>query len=147
MLQGPQVTWGQPDQIHLNHTQTLAFKVYLVFIAFSLLAAGIHFWKSRRTNRPTDTGIEEYNLRLLRSVSSLGRWILLNLLIWGLLTCTELRSFLNALSVQRTFGASLFLPLIVDVFQTLTLSLWVILILYITRWFILKRAERIVNPR
>jgi hypothetical protein len=147
MVQAPQTTWGQYDPIYTNHASSIAFKVYLVFIVLSLAAAAVHLVKSLRSRRQSGAEIEQSTSPLQRRASSLGKWITLNFLVWVMLTCIELRPILKTTFLRRTFEAILFLPFIVDALQTLTLTLWVTIILYLTRWYILRRTERSVNPR
>jgi hypothetical protein len=103
--------------------------------------------KSLRSRRQSGAEIEQSTSPLQRRASSLGKWITLNFLVWVMLTCIELRPILKTTFLRRTFEAILFLPFIVDALQTLTLTLWVTIILYLTRWYILRRTERSVNPR
>jgi len=139
MVQEQQVTlnwdsiWVQPS---------LTMKLYVLFVLTSLVVAAMHFIKSWKDFRAS-TGEGGQNASLKRRTFSLSRWIWLNALVWGIVTATEIVSSLDRLILLRTFGPALILSFLANLFVPLVLSLWAILALYLVRWHILRRIERI----
>ncbi len=139
MVQEQQVTLNW-DSIWIEPSLTM--KLYVLFVLASFVVAAIHFIKSWKDFRAS-SGEGVRNVSLKRRASSLSRWIWLNALVWGIVTAIEIVSSLNRLILLRTFGPVLILSSLANLFVLLILSLWAILALYLVRWHILRRIERI----
>jgi hypothetical protein len=77
------------------------------------------------------------------SSTSLRQWIGLTLLAWGIFASVSLYHGCNRLLDSKSTGSFMILFVIQDFSTTLTMALLVVLFLYLVRWHMLKRIERL----
>jgi hypothetical protein len=78
-----------------------------------------------------------------RQSLGLRRWMILNILTWALVVLGGLLNFLRGLSVQRSVGLSALAFGLEDALEPSTLFFSALIVLYVVRWHILWRAERL----
>jgi len=143
-MQQPEVMW---DYTQMIREPSLAVKLYVLFVFGSSLVAAVKLIRSWIILPPFRRAAPESLVDILsafdRPALSLRRWMNLNALAWGLVTCYGLLTALQGLSSQRLTGPSLLAWLAFDLLQPLPLFLWAVTILFLLRWHLLWRAERI----
>jgi hypothetical protein len=135
------------DYQHLIREPSTSFKLYVLFLLASCVVTGtklIRVWRaappfrlSRRANSP------EYLELLRRSRRSLKQWIGLIFLSYGILFSTSLYDVCNRLLGDNRWGSEAILLVVEDYATGLNMALWVVVFVFLARWHMLKRIERL----
>jgi hypothetical protein len=130
------------------HRQTsTSFKVYLFFLLFVCVVTSVKLLKAWRAAPPFSLPRQVSNPAYLRtledSCTSLKYWIGCILLAWGVMTSTSLVEVSNRLLREKTIGSATFLILLEDYSVVLSLALFVVLFVFLVRWHLLLRIERL----
>ena len=133
------------DPRFIDRAPSTAQRIYALFV---LLACVVTLFKLIRVwrfvlpfsaKRPT---VPSAYLKMLQaSASSLGRWIHLTLLAWGLLASTTVYDACNSLFLEKVTGRNQILLMIQNSSADLSVSLSVVLFLYLARWHLISRME------
>jgi hypothetical protein len=83
-------------------------------------------------------------LKLLRiSSRSLSHWIGCTFLGWAILSSTVLYDVCNGMRNEKATGLGVILFVIQDFSMALTMALWVVLFVFLVRWHVSARIERL----
>ncbi len=126
----------------------LAVKLYFLLVLASLVVAVAHVARNwvllppfkhveRRISRRRTAAV------FRRQALALRRWVILNVLGWVAVTLAGLLNLLRGLSLSRTVGLPVMAFALEDLLEPSVLFLWALIILYVVRWHILWRAERL----
>ena len=144
MLQD-QATWDFRTMIREPST---GFKFYVFFLLVTCIIATARFVKIWRLARPFNIPQENAKIaldKLRLTVSSFLGWIVLTILAWGILTSFTLVKICYQLMDERIASRAAILFVIIDFATALNMALLVVLILYLARWYLLKRIERLLE--
>ena len=141
-------TW---DLRTVCYTPSTSTKVYVLFILLTFVVAIaklLRIWWAAPPFRPRPKGDLSKHVQMLRaSTSSLGRWIGLTFLAWGILVSVSLPNVCYGLTAERTIGIASILFVISDSAPALSAALFAVLFLYLSRWYFIRRMERLGWPR
>jgi hypothetical protein len=124
------------------------FKFYVFFLLVTCIIATARFVKIWRLARPFNIPQENAKIaldKLRLTVSSFLGWIVLTILAWGILTSFTLVKICYQLMDERVASRAAILFVIIDFATALNMALLVVLILYLARWYLLKRIERLLE--
>jgi len=134
------------DFVSVQREPTLAIKVYVLVVLASFIVAAVHlvkFWRSARILKRFDGNLDFDALLPLRDRAlSLKRWIVLNILAWGVVAVYGVGNITKGIGSQKSIGAALLLDIFWDLCQPLILLQWAVLVLFLVRWHMLWRIER-----
>lgn len=123
------------------------FKLYALFVLLTFVVGItklLRIWWAAPPFRPRPKGDVCKHMQMLKaSSSSLGRWIGLTFLAWGILVSVSLRGVCYGLTAERTIGIDSILFVISDSAPALSAALFAVLFLYLSRWYVVKRMERL----
>ena len=135
------------DYQHLIREPSTSFKLYVLFLLVACVMTGsklIRVWVaappfrlSRRANSPEYLGL------LRRSSRSLKQWIGFVFLSYGILFSTSLYDVCNRLLGDNRWGSAVILLVIEDYAAGLSMALCVVVFVFLARWHMLKRVERL----
>ena len=135
------------DYQNLIREPTTSFKLYLLFLTIVCLVTCIKLIKVwvavppfRASSKPPSP---EYSTLLRRSASSLKHWIGSLILSYALLFSTSLYGVCrDVLNDNRVGGAALFF-VVEDYAAALSMALLVISTVFLVRWHLVRRIERL----
>jgi hypothetical protein len=120
-------------------------KLYLLFSLFTCILAGITIVRAWRFatpfRRPSPHGRVTCLPPLLALVSVLDHLIGLSFLGWGIFAAVKVVDVCRHYLDQSRIIPTGFLFVLIDLFSTLTLALFVILFLYLFRWHAINRIR------
>jgi hypothetical protein len=139
MLEG-QATWDYQDLIREPST---GFKLYTLFLFIACVVGVIKLLKVWHIARPFQ--IPQRNIpiaadRLQVTASSLGHWIGLTTLVCGILTSITLFNVCEGLLGEKVIGNAIIVFVVRDFASGLSMALFVVLFLYLIRWYLLIRV-------
>jgi hypothetical protein len=122
-------------------------KIYILFLLVVCVVSTIkliRIWRavppfrlSRRANDPS-------YLHLLQvSGTSLKQWVSFTFLAWGIVASTTLTDVCNGLLAEKSEGRYVIISLLQDFSTTLSMALLVVLFVFLARWHVLKRIDRL----
>jgi len=123
-------------------------KFYLLFLFVVCILASVKLVRVWRAAPPfrlsRKAGSPAYLQSLETSSTSLRQWIGSTFLAWGIFASVSLYDVCNGLlDSKSSIGSFVILFVIQDFSTTLTITLLVVLFLYLVRWHMLKRIERL----
>ncbi len=125
-------------------TSMMIYVLFLFLVCIVTSVKLVRVWRpalpfrlSRQASSPA------YLQSLESSSSSLKQWIGSAFLAWGIFASISLTDACNRLLANKTIGNFVILFVIQDFSMTLTMALLVVLFLFLVRWHMLKRIERI----
>jgi hypothetical protein len=142
--QSSEIGW---DLMQMGRAHSTSLKLYSVFLFIVWIVAFIkliRIWRQAwpfRLSRQTDN--PAYLKLLLGSSSGLLQWTLVTFLGWGIYMSTNLSEACVELSSRRVIGSGIILDLIQDYAGILAVTLVTALVLFLIRWYMLKRIERL----
>ena len=144
-LQNPGDGW-QPVYIWVE--PILAVKLYVLFVFVSLLVALVQLLRNWFLVPPLRSALTDSAQRAVpvfrRQALSLLRWMGLNVLVWAGVTVAGLISLFRGTWSSRPVQMQFFaLGLLEEALQPAALSCLTLIVLYVARWHILWRAERL----
>jgi hypothetical protein len=146
MLQEGSTGW---ELVSINREPSIGLKFYATFLLLACVLGSIKLirvWWLAPPFRLSRQATNAPYLGFLRgSVSSLKQWIICTLLVAGIFLCTQVYGDCNKLLVQKRIGADLIVFVVRDDAAALVMSLWVVLLLFLIRWHMLKRIEHLRN--
>jgi hypothetical protein len=144
-FQEPGTIGWRPDQIWVE--PIFAVKLYVLFVLVSLvvaltqLARNWIFLFPFRHVQPESA--RRAAVAFPRQALSLQRWMILNILAWATVTVSELINLFRGVSVFHSVGMQVMALGLVQLLQPSALFFLTWIILYVVRWHILWRAERL----
>lgn len=147
MLQ-EQGIWDYRNIVREPSTAEKVFLLYLIFVCVIAIVKLLKAWRpglgfKRSPNRATP----EHLHSLQTAASSLGRWIGLIFLSWGLLTSINSISVCSALLRQETIGWGPIVLVLLDYARLLNWTLYVATFVFLIRWQLLKRIQQMKTAR
>jgi len=116
--------------------------LFLVLIGTVAVVKLLRVWRaappfrlSSKKDSPT------YVQQLQKSASSLRQWIGLTFLGWGIFASVSLVNVCYRVLDEKAVGWATFLFVLIDYATALNMALFVVLLLYLIRWHILKRIN------
>src|ERR1700737_4146457 len=143
LLQQTSTTWDlryEPPPI------SSGLKLYMLFLFFICIITGIkvvRLWRDGRSARKRQDMNHGYPQRLQVASISLGQWIVCTFLIWGILSSIPLYDESNGLLASKTVPTSAILFTIEEFSTLLTLTLLVVFLLFLARWYVLRRLGKL----
>jgi len=137
------------DPRYMTREPSTSLKIYMLFLfvaCFVVAIKLIRIWRaappfrlSRQAGNPT------YLQSLQASSTSLKQWIGCTFLGWGILFSISLHKVCDRLLDDESMGRFAILFAIQDFATTLTMALLVAVFLFLVRWHMLDRMERLRN--
>ena len=138
------ITW---DLRHMTRTPSTIMEIYMLFLFLACIVTSVklvRIWRAAPPFRPPrHAGSPAYLELLETSSSSLKQWFGSTFLAWGIFASITLTDVCSRLLDDKRIGSSLLLFIIPDFSTTLTMALLVALFLFLVRWHMLKRIDRI----
>jgi hypothetical protein len=120
------------------------FALYLLIVGVTASVKLARVWRAAPPFRAAPLAGPPSYLRLLReSALSIQRWIGLTFLVWGFFATMNLMRLLRGLMAEKSIGSWEVFRIILQFGSTLCWALVAISYLYLIRWHMLKRCERI----
>lgn len=130
---------------------SLALQLYRLFVLISLVVGVASICRSWILVPPFRHVPTEIAYRAAttfrRQAVSIRRWMILNVLGWGAITVTELIDLFRGMWVSRTVGMQVIAVGLEDVLRPSGVLFLTLIVLYVLRWHILWRAERLERRR
>lgn len=140
--------WGP---VSIDSHPSLALRLYGLFVLVSLVVAFANVCRNWILSRPFKRIEGDARLRIAvvfgRQALGLRRWMVLNTLAWATATVAGLLNLLRGLTDQRFVGLPLISLGLQDMLEPSVLFLSILIVLYVARWHILWRAERLDRPQ
>jgi hypothetical protein len=137
-------TW---DLRYVDRGPSISMKIYVLFLLVVCIVTSVRLIRIWRAAPPFGLSRQAGNptyLRLLQASStSLKQWIGLTFLTLGIFVSVSLHDFCNGLLAEKRTGHDVILFAIQDFSTTLTMALLVVLFLFLARWHMLERIERL----
>jgi hypothetical protein len=138
------VTWDPQNMIVEPSTEQKTYILFLVVVCIVTVAKLIRVWRVALPFRLSTHANDPMYLKLLRSTqSSLCRWMWCILLGWGIVSSTALYGLCNGLLSERVTGRIVILIHIRESSALLATALWVDLFVFLIRWHVSTRIERL----
>jgi hypothetical protein len=135
------------DPRFIDRTPSTALKIYGLFLLVACVVTLFNLarvWRAVPPFSRKSPAVPSAYLGLLRATASrCGRWIALIFLAWGLLTSTSVYDLCSSLLVEKVTGRNQLLLMIQGFSSDLSMALWVVLFVYLARWHLLVRLERL----
>ena len=149
MLQQSEIQW---DPLTILREPPYPYKIYMLFLFVTLVVTGarlIRIWAAAPPFRLSRQAHNSTYVELLQRVGrDLGRWMGVASLGAGTLAALTMTGICNdKLMATTDLPPSAVLYTIRDFSVSLTMALLTLLFLFLTRWHILKRIERLQNQR
>ena len=126
---------------------SVGFRLYILFLVLVCIVAAINLFKIWRGAPPFKLSLKRdsptYIQVLETSATTLRQWIGLTFLGWGIFASLDLVDVCNHFLEQGIVRGAGILLVIIDYSMTLNMTLVVALLLYLARWYMLKRIERL----
>ena len=126
---------------------SIAFRLYLLFLVIACSVTVVRliriwlavppFWCSKRASDP------DYIKLLRKSSLSLLHWIGCTFLVWAILCATTLDVVCRGLLDEKATGWAVIQFMIRDISLELGLALWVVSFIFLVRWHVSNRIERL----
>jgi hypothetical protein len=145
LFQASETMGWQPDQMWVQ--PILAVKLYVLFVLVSVavaltqLARNWIFLFPRRNVHPESA--RRAAVMFPRQAVTLQRWMILNILAWAAATVALLMNLFRGVWAARTVRMQVMALGMEQVLQPSGLFFFTMIILYLVRWHILWRAERL----
>jgi hypothetical protein len=135
------------DLQNIHRQPSTSLKLYLLFLLFVCAVTTVKLLKAWQAAPPFRLSRQACNPTYLRGLEassiSLKHWIGCTILAWGILTSTSLYEVCNRLVGEKTIGSATFLVLLEDYSTVLSMALIVVLFVFLVRWHLLTRIERL----
>jgi hypothetical protein len=140
------VGWDLKD-LDMFHKPSASFKIYMLF----LLVVGvvtiiklIRVWRAAPPFRLSSQAENPSYLKLLRiSHRSLCHWAWCPFLGWAILSSASIYNVCYGMLNEMVTGRPVILYVILDLFTSLSMALWVALFVFLVRWHVCNRIERL----
>lgn len=137
-------TW---DLRYVDREPSNILKIYILFLLVVCIVTSVRLIRVWRAAPPFGLSRQAGNpayLRLLHASStSLRQWIGATFLGWGIFASVSLHDFCNGLLAEKSTGHGVISFAIQEFSTTLTIALLVVLFLFLARWHMLERIERL----
>jgi hypothetical protein len=137
-------TW---DLRYIDRPLSTSMKMYVLFLFVVCILASVKLVRVWRAAPPfrlsRKAGSPAYLQSLETSSISLRQWIGSTFLAWGICASVSLYDVCNRLLESKGSIGSFVILFIQDFSTTLTMALLVVLFLYLVRWHMLERIERL----
>lgn len=137
-------TWDLRD---VHPSPSAGMKLYMLFLLVACVIAGaklLKAWRGAPPFRSTRQANNPTYVDSLRAANiSLKLWIGCIFLVWGVYASVHFYDVCAGLLLQKTVGGSAIFFVVQDFAAALTMTLLVALYLFLVRWYLVKRAERL----
>jgi hypothetical protein len=137
----------QWDPVYVHRDPGVAFKLYVFLLLAGSVVAALSLFKVWCAVLPFNSRHPPAPLVYLKilqeSSNRLKRWIGLIFVGSGLATLVGIYDVCSGMLAEKSTGLAVLLPMIKDLSATLSVGLLVVLLLYLARWHILIRIERL----
>lgn len=135
------------DTQNLIREPSTSFKIYVLFLIVACVVTMIKLIRVWRVAPPFRLSSQAKNpdyLKLLRTSSrSLSHWIGCTFLGWAILISTTLYDVCNGMLNEKVTERIVILFVIRDFSTALSMALWVVLFVFLARWHVSARIERL----
>lgn len=135
------------DPVNLIREPSISFKIYILFLIVVCGVTIVKLIRIWRTAPPFRLSKQAKNLDYLKllqiSGRSLSHWIGCTFLGWAILSSTALADVCNGMRQEKVTGLGAILFVIQDFFMSFSMALWVILFVFLVRWHVCNRIERL----
>lgn len=142
-----QESGGMTSPMSIDRELWIGYKIYIWFLLATVV------WAARRMLRvwyrvppflvrPQQSREPGYLKLLELSTTSFARWTGLVVLGWVVIAATEVSRTSFDLQREVAIGAADFISPVGDLSASLCAGLWVVLFLYLARWYLDNRIER-----
>ena len=141
-----QATW------ELSREPSIGFELYALFLFIVCVVGAIKLIRVWRIARLLEIQQRNNSIaadRLQAAARSLGRWMGLTTLVCGILASASLSSICEGLLMEKVIGSSEIVSIVRDFATGISMALFVILFLYLIRWYFLFRIDHLqkrTNP-
>jgi hypothetical protein len=137
-------TW---DPRYIIREPSTSLKVYMLFLFVVCVFASVKLLRAWRPAPPfmlsRKAGSPDYLQLLDNSSASLKQWIGASFIGWGIFASASVYDVCNRLFDSKQIGSFVILFVIQDFSTSLMMELLVVLFLFLLRWHMLKRIERL----
>lgn len=135
------------DPQNLIVEPSISQRIYVLFLVVVCVVTIIKLIRVWRTALPFRLSSQSKNpsyLKLLRiSHRSLSHWIGCVFLAWAILSSTAIYNFCHGMLYEKVTGRIVILFATRDLFTSLSMALWVVLFVFLVRWHVSNRIERL----
>ena len=138
------VTWDPQNMIVEPSIGQKIYVLFLVVVCVVTIVKLIRIWRVALPLRLSTQANNPSYLKLLRSThGSLSYWMWCMFLGWGILSFTALYDFCNGMLNEKVTGRMVILLEIRELSTSLAMALWVVLFVFLVRWHVSNRIERL----
>jgi hypothetical protein len=138
------VGWDTQNLIREPSTSFKIYMLFLVVVCVVTIIKLIRVWCGALPFRLHHQAKNPDYLKLLRiSSHSLSHWINCIFLAWAILQSTVVYDVCRGMRNEKTTGLAVILFVIQDFATALSMALWVVLFVFLIRWHVSARIERL----
>jgi len=135
------------DTQGLIREPSTSFKIYILFlivVCIVTIIKLIRVWRGAPPFRLSSQTKNRDYLKLLQiSCNSLSHWIRCIFLAWAILSSTTVYDICRGMRNEKTTGLGVILFVIQDFSTALSMALWVGVFVFLARWHVSNRIERL----
>lgn len=137
------VTWD-PQMIVEPSTGQKIYVLFLVVVCVVTIIKLMRVWRVALPFRLSTQANNPSYLKLLRICHrSLCQWFGCIFLAWAILSSTAIYNLCHGMLSEKVTGRTVILFAIRDFFTSLSMALWVVLFVFLIRWHVSNRIERL----
>src|SRR5258708_18186486 len=138
------VGWD-PQNLILEPSHSLRiYMLFLIVVCVATIIKLIRVWRGAPPFRLSSQAKNLDYLQLLRiSSHSLSHWIGCTFLAWAILSSTVVYDVCRGLQNEKATGLAVILFLFQDFSSALSITLWVVLFVFLARWHVSGRIARL----
>lgn len=138
------VAWDPQNMVVEPSIESKIYVLFLVAVCGVTIVKLIQIWRAALSSRFSSQTNNLGYLKLLRSSHrSLAHWIWCTLLGWAILSSITLYDFCNGMLNEKVTGRIVVLLWIRELSTSLSMALCVVLFVFLIRWHIAARIERL----
>jgi len=135
------------DFLNVIQEPSNSFRIYILFLMMICAATSVKLIQIWRTAPPFRLSRQAKNpdyLKLLRiSAHSLSHWMGVTFLGWAIASSTALYEVCSGLLLEKATGLAVIQFVIRDFAMTFVMAMWVVLFVFLVRWHVSARIERL----
>jgi hypothetical protein len=140
-------TTVQWDPVYIHRDPGSAFGIYVLFLLAACVVTTfrlVRVWRAVLPFVNKHPPLDPAYLKLLQtSAKGIRRWIGLVFLAWGLLTLSKVYHVCGMMLLEKGTGRATILLWTQDFSVALSMALSVVVLLFLARWHLLVRIERL----
>lgn len=141
-MQEESINWSDP--VIVDRYPSTELRLYVIFLVLIVVVASIRMirlWYAAPPFRLMRQANNPAYLRLLSATKqSLQQWMGCTLLSWAVFTSLTVTEFAHRALMQKATGIAAFLGEAENIGMTITLTLFIVMLLFLSRWHILRRT-------